>query len=157
MKGEGAMIFESFKEIMDYAINKEKEAAAFYEEASKQEKYSGAKEVFESFSKEERKHQAMLENFSEENAEHYKIEKVPDLKRSDYLVDIKYEPGLSYADILRLAAKREEKAFKLYNDFGEKTGNEAHKKLFQSLSQEEAKHKLKLETMLDDYMADMGD
>jgi rubrerythrin len=157
MKGEGAMIFESFKEIMDYAITKEKEAARFYEEASKQEKYSGAKEVFESFSKEERKHQAMLENFSEENAEHYKIEKVPDLKRSDYLVDIEYEPGLSYADILRLAAKREEKAFKLYNDFGEKTGNEAHKKLFQSLSQEEAKHKLKLETMLDNYMADMGD
>ena len=151
------MAFESFEEIMDYAITKEKEAADFYEEASKQEKYSGAKEVFENFSKEERKHQAMLENFSEENVEHYRIEKVPDLKRSDYLVDMEYEPGLSYADILRLAAKREEKAFKLYNDFSEKTGNEAHKKLFQALSQEEAKHKLKLETMLDDYMAEMGD
>ena len=99
----------------------------------------------------------MLENFSEENVEHYRVEKISDLKRSDYLVDMEYEPGLSYADILRLAAKREEKAFKLYNDFSEKTGNEAHKKLFQALSQEEAKHKLKLETMLDDYMAEMGD
>jgi len=98
-----------------------------------------------------------LENFSKENVEHYMVEKVPDLKRSDYLVDMEYEPGLSYADILRLAAKREEKAFKLYNDFSDKTGNEVHKKLFQALSQEEAKHKLKLETMLDDYMAEMGD
>lgn len=151
------MVFESFEEIMDYAITKEKEAASFYEEASKQEKYSGAKEIFENFSKEERKHQAMLENFSVENAEHYKIEKVPDLKRSDYLVDIEYEPGLSYADILRLAAKREEKAFKFYKDFSERTGKEEHKKLFQALSQEEAKHKLKLETMLDDFMAGMGD
>ena len=151
------MVFETFEEIMDYAISKEKEAAVFYEEASGQEQYSGAKEIFEGFSREEKKHQTMLENFSKENIEHYKIEKIPDLKRSDYLVDLEYEPGMAYADILRLAMKREEKAFKFYSDFGEKAGNQEHQKLFQVLSQEEAKHKLKLETMLDDYMADMGD
>jgi rubrerythrin len=151
------MVFETFEEIMGYAVSKEKEAAAFYEEASKQEQYSGAKEIFASFSKEEQKHQAMLEDFSKENVEHYKVQKIPDLKRSDYLVDLKYEPGMPYADILRLAMKREEKAFKFYTDFSEKTGNEAHQKLFQILSQEEAKHKLKLETMLDDYLAKMGD
>ncbi|MCP4669616.1 MAG: rubrerythrin, partial [Deltaproteobacteria bacterium] len=54
-------------------------------------------------------------------------------------------------------AKREEKAFKFYTDFSEGTETEAHKKLFQVLAQEEAKHKLKLETLLDDYMAEMGD
>jgi rubrerythrin len=151
------MVFETFEEIMDYAISKEKEAATFYKEASRQEHYSGAKEVFVSFSKEEQKHQAMLENFSKENIEHYKIQKIPDLKRSDYLVDLKYEPGMPYADILRLAMKREEKALKFYTDFSEKTGDETHQKMFQILSQEEAKHKLKLETMLDDYLAEMGD
>ena len=51
------MRFETFEEIMDFAIEKEKEAAAFYEEASKMEKFSGAKETLESFAKEERKHQ----------------------------------------------------------------------------------------------------
>jgi rubrerythrin len=151
------MVFETFEEIMEYAISKEKEAAKFYEEASKQEQYSGAKETFLGFSKEERKHQDMLENFSKENVEHYKIQKIPDLKRSDYLVDLNYEPGMPYADILRLAMKREEKALKFYTDFGERTQKEAHQKLFQVLSQEEAKHKLKLETMLDDYLAKMGD
>ncbi len=151
------MQFESFEEIMNYAIEKEKEAAAFYEEASKQEKYSGAKEAFASFAKEERKHQDMLENFSKENIEHYKMEKIPDLKRSDYLVDIEYEPGMPYDEILRLAMKREEKALKFYTDFSEKTGKEEHKKLFQMLAQEESKHKLKLETLLDDYLAEMGD
>ena len=113
------MQFESFEEIMTYAIEKEKEAAEFYEDISKQEKLSGSKEVFESFAKEERKHQAILEHFSKENVEHYKIRKIPDLKRSDYLVDLEYEPGMPYSDILRLAMKREEKAFKFYNDFGE--------------------------------------
>jgi rubrerythrin len=151
------MKFESFEEIMTYAIEKEKEAALFYTDISRHEKLSGAKEIFESFAKEERKHQALLENFSKENVEHYKVEKIPDLKRSDYLVDLQYEPGMPYVDILRLAMKREEKAFKFYNDFGEQADKEDHQKLFQMLAQEEAKHKLKLETMYDDYLAKMGD
>jgi rubrerythrin len=151
------MNFESFEDIMNYAIEKEKEAASFYIGAAEQESYSGAKEMFEDFSKEELKHQELLENFSKENIEHYKIEKIPDLKRSDYLVEIEYTPGMIYPDILRLAMKREENAVKFYGDFSDRTGNEGHRKLFQILAQEEAKHKLKLETLLDDYMAGMGD
>lgn len=151
------MPFETFEEIMEYAINKEKEAAEFYENASKQEAFSGAKELFESFAVEERGHQRMLKNFSTENVDHYKIKKIPDLKRSDYTVDLEYKPGMPYADILRLATKREEKALKFYTDFGEKTDKEEHKKLFNVLAQEEAKHKLRLETLLDDYLAKMGD
>ena len=151
------MDFDTFEGIMEYAIEKEKEAAEFYEELSGQEKFSGSKKTFEDFALEERKHQAMLENFNKENIDHYKIEKIPDLKRSDYIVDIEYEPGMSYADILRLAMKREEKSLKFYTDFSEKVEKEEHKKLFQILAQEEAKHKLKLETFLDDYMAEMGD
>jgi len=151
------MRFETFEEIMDFAIEKEKEAAAFYEEASKVEKFSGAKETLESFAQEERKHRRMLENFSKENVEHYTIEKIPDLKRSDYLVDIEYEPGMAYPDLLRLAMKREEKSLKFYTDFSEGAITEDHKKLFQVLAQEEAKHKLRLETLLDDYLAKLGD
>ena len=151
------MQFDTFEQIMDYAIGKEKEAAQFYEELSRQESFSGAKETFESFAAEERKHQTMLENFTHENVEEYRLVKIPDLKRSDYLVDLEYEPGMSYADILRLAMKREEKAFKFYDDFSRKTHQQEHQKLFQALAQEEAKHKLKLETFLDDYLAEMGD
>ena len=151
------MAFETFEDIMEYAVEKEKEAAAFYEDLSRQEKFSGAKETFESFAAEERKHQDMLENFSKENVAEYEVEKVPDLKRSDYLVDLDYSPGMSYADILRLAMKREEKALKFYSDFSANTHNPEHSRLFEILSQEEAKHKLKLETFLDDYLAKMGD
>jgi len=151
------MRFETFTEIMDFAIEKEKKAAAFYEELSQLEKFSGAKETLESFAREERKHQNMLENFSKENVEVYTIEKIPDLKRSDYLVDIEYEPGMAYPDLLRLAMKREEKSLKFYTNFAEGADNDDHKKLFQVLAQEESKHKLRLETMLDDYMAKQGD
>ena len=121
------------------------------------EKFSGARETLTSFAREERKHQDMLENFSKENMDQYTLEKIPDLKRSDYLVDMNYEPGLAYPDLLRLAMKREEKAFKFYTDFSEGANTAEHKKLFQVLAQEESKHKLKLETMLDDYLAKLGD
>ena len=70
---------------------------------------------------------------------------------------MEYEPGMGYSDILRLAMKREEKAVKFYTDYSEKAGKQEHKKLFQILAQEESKHKLKLETILDDYLAEMGD
>ena len=151
------MYFESFKDIMEYAINKEKEAEKFYNEAAEQEIYSGAKELFRGFALEERGHQKLLENFSAENLERYKEKKIPDLKISDYTVELKYKPGMPYDDILRLAAKREEKAYKLYNDFAERADQEGHKKIFKVLAQEESKHKLKLETLLDDYLAEMGD
>ncbi len=151
------MEFETFQDIMTYAIEKEKEAASFYEKLSEQETFSGIREVFKEFATEERKHEAMLQKFTKEGLAEYKIEKVPDLKRSEYLVDVEYTPGMSYTDVLRLAAKREEKSRKLYHDFGQKTHKEDHKALFKMLAQEEARHKLRLETMLDDYLAKMGD
>ena len=153
------MCFESFEAIIKYAIEKEKESAAFYDEASRQETYAGAKERFEDFAKEERKHRAMLEDFlkGERNVSDYDFEWIPDLKRSDYIVDIKYEKGMPYTDILRLAMKREEKALELYNDLATKTDIEDLVKVFKMLSQEEAKHKLALETLYDDHMAKLGD
>jgi len=153
------MDFSSVEEILNYAIEREKEAVEFYEEISRQEAFSGAKNTFEGFAKEERKHQAMLEDFTinKEKIAEYKLEWITDIKRSDYLVDIEYEPGMHYTDILRLAMKKEEKALKLYNDLAQKTDNEDVIKLFQILSQEEAKHKGFLEGLYDDYMAEQGD
>ena len=64
---------------------------------------------------------------------------------------------MAYNEILMLAMKREEKALKLYNDFQAQADTEAGTNMFKILCQEEAKHKLALETMYDDYMAQLGD
>jgi len=153
------MSFGSFEEVVTYAIEKEKEAAAFYDEISSQEKYSGAKEMFAGFANEERKHQKMLEGMSSDkkNIAEYKLEWIPDLKRSNYLVDAEYEKGMHYKDILRIAMKREEKALKFYNDVARDKKNEEYSKIFKILAQEEAKHKLGLEKLYDNYMAEQGD
>ena len=153
------MSFDSFEEIIRFAIEKEKEAMAFYEDASRQEPYSGGREAFDAFAREEKKHQTMLEGFlkGDRSIGDYKFAWIPDMKRSNYLVDIPYEKGMPYAEMLRLAMKREEKSLALYNDLQAKADDAEVVKLFKILSQEEAKHKLKLETLYDDYMAEMGD
>jgi rubrerythrin len=153
------MSFGSFKEVVLYAIEKEKEAAEFYDEISRQEKFSGAKEMFAGFAAEERKHQKMLEGIlsDEGKVSEYKFEWIPDLKRSNYLVASEYEKGMHYRDILRIAMKREEKALKFYNDVARDNKNEEHLKIFKILAQEEAKHKLGLEKLYDNFMAEQGD
>ena len=153
------MNFDTFEDIINYAIEKEEEAVAFYEEAGSLEPYAWAKETFKEFAEEERKHKTLLEGFlkGEKVVADYKFEWVTDIKRSDYLVDMTYEKGMSYADVLRLAMKREEKALAFYNELEKKPGGEELMLVFKMLAQEEAKHKLALEKLYDDYMAEQGD
>jgi len=153
------MSFESFEEIVGYAIEREKEAAAFYLDASEQEPFSGVKKALEEMAAEEKKHQSLLENIggNKEVLEGYKFKWIPDLQRSDYMVEMEYEPGMHYTDILRLAMKREEQALKMYNELQNRSDSEDHIQLFKLLCQEEAGHKLFLEKLYDDFMAEQGD
>lgn len=158
---EKNMKFENLQAIVDFAIEKEIEAAEFYSDLSQKENFSGASKMFEEFAAEERKHQKLLEDFKTQGVtqsmQDYQLKWITDIKRSDYIVELEYQAGMAYNDILMLAMKREEKALKLYNDFLDQADTDEGKKLFKILCQEEAKHKLALETMYDDYMAEMGD
>ena len=156
---KGSIVDLEVVEAQNVRYQKEKEAVAFYEEASREEPYSAAKKTFEDFAGEEKKHQALLEGFrkGEKAVSDYKFQWIPDIKRSNYLVDLEFRKGLPYPDILRLAMKREEKALQLYNDLQGKTDDADFVKLFKVLAQEEAKHKHALETLYDDAMAEMGD
>ncbi len=155
------MDFNNLTEIIDFAIAKEIEASEFYRTVSEQETFSGKKEMFLEFASEERKHQALLEDLKsgkiDAKLDDYEFEWITDIRRSDYTDDITYKPGMPYNDILLLAAKREEKALALYNNLLANADTDEARKVFKILCQEEAKHKLELETMLDDYMAEMGD
>ena len=156
------MEFESLEAIVDFAIGKEREAAEFYQKISDDEEdFSGSKKMFAEFAAEEKKHEKILLKFKTEgiskSLQDYQLKWITDIKRSNYMVDMTYEKGMPYNEILLLAMKREEKALKLYNEFLEQADTDDGKKLFKVLCQEEAKHKLALETMYDDYMAAMGD
>ena len=153
------MSFESFEDLIQFAIEKEREAAVFYADLAGQTSFAGVKKALEEMAEEEKKHEDMLKNLESNKAllEEYEFKWIPDMKRSDYMIDLKYEDGMSYADILRLAMKREEQALKMYNELQKKTDNADHIKLLKVLCQEEAKHQLFLEGLYDDHMAEQGD
>ena len=155
------MEFKDLNQILDFAIDKEKEAAEFYLNISQQEQFSGKQQMLKEFAGEERKHQALLEDLKAgrvgRQLDDYKFKWITDIKRSDYVVEIEYQPGLGYDELLLLAMKREEKALKLYNTMLSNAQTDEQIKVFKMLCQEEAKHKLALETMYDDFMAEMGD
>ncbi|MGD9368356.1 MAG: ferritin family protein [Desulfobacteraceae bacterium] len=155
------MDFNNLTEIIDFAIAKEVEAEEFYRSVASQEAFAGKQEMFLEYAAEEKKHQALLEELKAgklgKQMENYEFKWITDIKRSNYVHDVEYKPGMAYQDILMLACKREEKALALYNELQVKAENDEAKKVFKILCQEEAKHKLALETMYDDFMAKMGD
>lgn len=156
------MEFKSYQAIIDFAIEKEIEAASFYAEAAGNEVRDETRKMFLDFAKEEKKHQYLLENLDCTGecslvTQDYKFKWIGDLKRSDLMVDIALEKGMSYRDILLIAMKREEKALKLYNEMQQQSETETARNIFKILCQEEARHKLGLEKLYDEYMQEMGD
>ncbi len=145
------MDLKKYEEIIKFAIEKEIGAFNFYARASQVVKYSGAKELFVDFAKEEEKHRKLLQGITVEKIAQLKGEEtVPDLKISDYMVDVEFRPDLSYADILRMAMKMEERSLKLYTDLRESAKDKEMNKLFEFLAQQEAKHKYSLEMKYDE-------
>ena len=152
------MNFKSIDEILDYAIDKEKEAVAFYNELSKKESIASLALTFKELAQEEAKHVKLLTNLSKNQSAigSYELKKVTDLKVSDYLVDMEYTEGMLMQDILVLAMKREEMAVKLYTNLAMGAVDQESAKLFKLLAQEEAKHKLTFERLYDDDLAGQG-
>jgi rubrerythrin len=155
------MDFNNLTAIIDFAITQEQEAADFYRTVGEKEAREGTKHLFLQFADEEDKHRRLLENLKSGKAgstlDDYRFTWITDIKRSNYVADLVFTPGMPYRDILMLAAKREENALALYNLLLAKADDEAARKVFKMLCQEEAKHKLALEGTLDAYMAEMGD
>ena len=144
------MELNNFKEVVTFAIRKEAEAYNLYTTYSQLVKNPGTKVMFEELAKEEQKHREILQGVEKKYVSEYKVEKVPDLKISDFIDEQKFSPDMDYASALRMAIKREEHSLKLYNHIAEGTENPELKKLFAVLAQEESKHKLRLENEYDE-------
>lgn len=145
-------MWSSFDEVVRFAAQKEASSVALYEGASKVAETPEAKAMFEELASEERRHRELLERMSKEAVSKYEMREIPDLKISDYLVDVQFSPNMRYDEILILAMKREAKAVELYKGLQTVSDDPALKKLFQALAQEEVKHKLRLEEEYEEHI-----
>jgi desulfoferrodoxin-like iron-binding protein len=138
--------FKSVQEVLDFAIEKEEEARQFYLEWSKKLENKNLSEQFIEFAGEENQHKEKLKRVKSGSAFKPSPRQVTDLKIVDYLVDIFPTPDMDYQEALIVAMRREKASFKFYNDLAVLAGDESLRETFLALAQEEAKHKLRLET-----------
>ncbi len=144
--------FNSVDEILDFAMKSEQDAVDFYTSLADKMQNEEMKAVFLQFAQEEVGHKARLQKIKDEKIFDMEIEKVNDLKISDYVVTAKPSEDMEYSDALVLAMKREKAAFKLYSKLAERTDHPELKKIFEALAVEESKHKLRFELEYDDYV-----
>ena len=138
--------FESVNNILEFAIEKEAEAHDFYVEWAGKLELAHLKELFITFAGEEQKHREKLERIKQGSTFQPDMAKVTDLKIVDYMVDIVPTPDMDYQEALIIAMRREKASFKLYSDLAAMSGGGELQTLFLALAQEEAKHKLRMET-----------
>jgi rubrerythrin len=142
------MKLDSLDEILRFAIRKEADAAAFYRMAAERSD-PGVKKAFEELAKEEEGHKKKLEEFDRKKIEQMELRKVKGLGLSEIMEDVPYSPDMSYADLLRMAIKNEEKSQQLYVSTSKLVTEPIFKKLLLILSQEESTHKERLEKIYD--------
>jgi rubrerythrin len=143
-------VFESIDKLLDFAIQKEQEAADFYQDLAAKMATGAMKQIFVDFSHEEMRHKEKLLGVKKGKQMTIGERKVMDLKLSDYLVDVAPNAQMTYQDALIVAMKNEKAAFRLYNDLATAASNPDIKNLMLSLAQEEAKHKLRFEIEYDE-------
>lgn len=144
------MEFDSFNNILDFAIQREQEAHDFYMNLAKKVSRPYMKKVFEDFAREEAGHKAKLIGIKSGKINPPAIRKVADLQIGDYLEDTVVGENIDYLSALILAMKREKIAFKLYSNIAAKVDDETLKNTFLMLAQEEARHKLRFEIEYDE-------
>jgi rubrerythrin len=144
------MDLNNFNEVITFAIRKEAEAYNLYIAYGQKVKDPAAKAMFSELAQEEQRHREILEGVEKGDVAKYKLEKIPDMKISEFIDDEKFSPEMDFASALRLAIKREESAYKMYHHLAEGTDEPELNRLFSVLAQEESKHKLRLEDQYDE-------
>ncbi len=137
---------ETYEDILEFALERERQAYEFYIDAAKSMQDKSAKVLFELLAVEEQRHHGQLE------LEILKTGKViPDTETLltfndlDFTVNVPDDLREVYLDLLKEAMKREDRSFKVYVDLMSKETSPETRNTAANLAQEEVRHKLLLE------------
>jgi rubrerythrin len=137
--------FDSAEEILNYAIGKEEEAVRFYSELAKKDLPEEATKAFEDLANIELKHKKYLEDVKSGKGR-LKDENVRTLQIAEVTDDAEIGGDMTMVEALTVAMKRELSAYRLYVELAAAAATYETLDIFVLLAQEEARHKLWLET-----------
>ena len=146
------MTKEKFNEVIDFAIQGEKDAVVFYRELQEKSKFQAQKKMLKEYEDMEKGHVIVLENIRKRGLQNIAVKEVTNLNINEYLVDAEPSADMDYQDILIIAMKKEEQAQKLYTNMAGNFPGTELETLFLKLAAEEAEHKLQFETLYDEHV-----
>ena len=145
---------DELNELLDTAIYKEIASQAFYIAGQSKTQDPVARALMKELAQEELRHAEWLKDLKDKGAEKltWHRERVPNLMISEYLTGGDTLENVGLQDVLIFAMKREQQAVEFYSKLMGVVRNEAAKHLCERLVHEELKHKLRLETVYDNFI-----
>jgi len=145
--------FETLTEVLDFAMERELEAEAFYRGLALQVNAESMRQILQEFAEEERMHWEKLEKVKQGQ---YRMldgsTPVPSMQIAEFLPQAKTGPDMDLADALIIAMKREKAAYRFYIELAADAPTQELMDLFLALAHEEANHKLRFEIEYDEWI-----
>ncbi len=146
----GSKRVQEIQNVIDFAIEKEKEAVGFYNDLAARVKLKALAQELRRIAAMEQAHWERLEKMDVAAAVREAPKQPMDLRIADYLVKKEPTPDMSWQDILGIAMHRELASINLYTDLEKLVTDPDVKQLFRNLAAEESGHKLFFEKIYDD-------
>ncbi len=147
------------RDLLDIAVDREIVSEAFYLAAINRTEDPGARVLLRELAIQEAAHREWVKALKEKAtvqpdwnpAKQPDLTIRPDLKISEFLVDVNLAEGASLQDVITAAMKRELDSIRFYTGMHDASGDTAVRQLCDKLVQEERTHKAKLEVFYEDF------
>ena len=140
----------SFDDVVNFAIRKEENSMALFEEFARRAQNPGIRDFFRELAEEERKHRDMLKDLKPFGLEDFTVEQAQDFQIADHLVDLNFADDITYQEALTIAMKKKQRAVEFYTSWRNQCIHEKTARVFEYLAEAERKEKAALEAKYDD-------
>jgi len=139
------MTITTIGEIISFAVKQEELASALYRQAMEQAPDSKSRNLLSELAEEELEHSHLFAMIQEDGSGLPVFSTLPDTMVSEFLMDIPLHEGMTFAEVMIYAIKKEEKSSHLYRELASKTVNPQLATLLKNLAIIEQTHKARLE------------
>ena len=140
-------------DILDYAIQMERDGYEFYLQSAQKQKDEAARRMLEILADDEKRHEEILKGMRQGKASMIASKKFAGIKNVFQKLAAAKQPFINengcLSDVLRQGVQIEARSVELYRKNAAKTADAAEKEIWQKLQAEEEKHKKLLELTLE--------
>lgn len=133
--------FDTVEEIIDFAIQREREAQDTYLSYARETERRSFTELLLSMAEMEREHERKLIALKQGNPGLLTPPNAEDLGFSEMLAQVPFSPDMDYGDFLILVIRKEREAEQLYRKLAAMTTNPDISSMLRVLADEERKHR----------------